>query len=86
MTTATGDPHYAWGCWCGIDHLGYVNSAPPPLRSTKRPFRCPVCNGVGTVSAGYYSRAGDVLSWTVGSTAPEECRSCKGTGIVWAPE
>jgi hypothetical protein len=48
-----------------------------------QPFRCPVCNGVGTLSAGYYNRTGDVLEWTSGDITPIECRACKGTGIVW---
>lgn len=41
---------------------------------------CPVCNGVGKVSAGFYNRGGDCQFWVGGTTNPEECRSCKGKG------
>ena len=41
---------------------------------------CPVCNGVGQVSAGFYSRAGDCLYWVSSGVNPEPCRSCGGTG------
>jgi len=40
---------------------------------------CPVCNGVGRVSAGFYNRSGDCLYW-VSSGGTEECRSCQGRG------
>lgn len=46
------------------------------------PFRCPVCNGSGCVPQGFY----DGMNGTIGTghTAPDTCRSCQGTGIVWA--
>ena len=43
---------------------------------------CPVCNGVGQVSNGFYSRAGDYPYWVSSGTGNEECRSCKGKGWV----
>lgn len=43
--------------------------------------RCPVCNGVGMVPAGFYSM-GDATT----GTAPEPCRSCNGTGYLVVPE
>ena len=43
--------------------------------------KCPVCNGVGTVSGGYFIRAGDYDRWT-GDSAFECCRTCKGTGLI----
>lgn len=55
--------------------------------TTKRlPHRCPVCNGNGTVDNGFYSRPGTCPTWASSSTAPEMCRSCGGTGIVWGIE
>ena len=43
---------------------------------------CPVCNGVGQVSAGFYSRGGDCLHWVSSGLSPELCRSCDGKGWV----
>ena len=43
--------------------------------------RCPICNGVGVVSGGYFGRAGDCGSWTSGGTT-ELCQLCNGTGII----
>lgn len=43
---------------------------------------CPVCNGVGKVSAGFYNRGGDCQFWVSGTTYPELCRSCNGRGWV----
>ena len=47
--------------------------------------KCPVCNGVGHVSGGYFNRAGDYDYW--GSTsATEVCWICGGKGIIVKPE
>lgn len=37
------------------------------------PSRCPVCEGRGTVPAGFY---------TAGATDAETCRTCGGSGMV----
>ena len=42
------------------------------------PHRCPVCDGRGLLSAGFYSQGA-----SSGTTAWEACRSCTN-GIVWA--
>lgn len=42
------------------------------------PYRCPVCEGRGTVPAGFYGRFGGVTT-----TSDESCHSCNGTGIIW---
>lgn len=53
------------------------NASKSPL-----PHRCPVCNGNGLVPNGFYMQtSGD---WSTSSITPETCRSCSGTGIVWA--
>ncbi len=43
--------------------------------------KCPVCNGVGQVSGGYFSRAGDCNTWMSSSTL-DQCQVCKGKGII----
>jgi|GEM_PF-2019095 hypothetical protein len=52
-----------------------------PSWPVAQPSRCPVCGGVGLVSAGFYE------GWPIGSisvdTPKEPCRSCDGEGIVW---
>lgn len=45
------------------------------------PQRCPVCYGKGIVAANFYLSPGP--QWSSTSTAPEKCRSCHGTGVVW---
>lgn len=46
-----------------------------------QPYRCPVCNGNGKVPNGFYNQTS--VYWSSTSTAPEICRSCNGSGIVW---
>ena len=43
---------------------------------------CPVCNGNGQVSNGFYSHPGDCPYWVSGGTGTEICRSCDGDGWV----
>lgn len=52
------------------------------ILNTKKPFTCLVCIGRGFVSGGFYSSTGN--SWVTTTTAPETCRSCNGTGVVWS--
>lgn len=42
---------------------------------------CPVCFGKGKVAPNFYAFPG-VQMWSSANTAPEECRSCGGRGIV----
>ena len=46
------------------------------------PHKCPVCNGRGTVSAGFYQPE-EQGRYTLSSLAPETCKSCKGKGVIW---
>ena len=43
---------------------------------------CPVCNGNGLVSAGFYSHPGDYSYWATASVELEKCRSCGGKGWI----
>ena len=48
--------------------------------------KCPVCQGNGQVSNGFYTTTstdeeGNLL-WTSASTASEVCRSCDGKGYI----
>lgn len=43
---------------------------------------CPVCNGAGQVSGGFFDRAGDCPTWATGDVTCEVCRSCNGKGWV----
>lgn len=45
----------------------------------RAPFRCPICNGRGSVPAGFYDDA-------VLLDAPEGCRACDGAGVLWGGE
>ena len=48
--------------------------------------KCPVCNGVGKVSGGFYNRGGDCEFWMAFATSPEQCRSCGGKGYLVVPD
>ena len=41
------------------------------------PFRCPICEGRGTVPHGFYDRTEGASS-----TEPEPGRKCEGTGTI----
>ena len=47
-----------------------------------QPFKCPVCNGYGTVSKPPWI-AGDINGWCAGNTQSYQCPACCGNGIVW---
>ena len=47
--------------------------------------KCPICNGVGLVSGGYFDRAGDCEMWATSNTNAETCRVCSGSGIIERP-
>ena len=43
--------------------------------------KCPICNGVGQVSGGYFGRAGD-YDRGIASDTIEVCKICRGWGII----
>jgi len=47
-----------------------------------QPYCCPVCAGKGLVPPHFYEAVG-VRETTAYGTAPEVCRSCQGTGVLW---
>lgn len=58
------------------------NCHPVRLTFKRKPYKCPVCSGKGLVPNGFYSCTGNTIIST--STTPEQCKSCKGTGVVWS--
>ena len=47
------------------------------------PHRCPICLGCGNVPGGFYfATVGHVENWS-SANAVEQCRQCKGTGVLW---
>lgn len=49
----------------------------PPQIISSQPYRCPVCEGRGTMPCNFYTRA-----TMAGDTAQVQCKSCNGTGII----
>jgi hypothetical protein len=47
------------------------------------PHKCPVCDGSGLVSRPPYV-AGDQREWSSSSCGPWPCKSCVGSGLLWA--
>lgn len=47
--------------------------------------KCPICDGTGNVSGGYFGRAGDSPYWVSDHTI-ESCQRCDGTGTIETPE
>lgn len=45
------------------------------------PFTCPVCGGNGLRPVGFYDQTSG--TWATTAINVEQCRSCKGTGVVW---
>ena len=43
--------------------------------------KCPVCNGAGIVSGGFFDHAGDMPTWVSDHTT-EMCRTCQGRGLI----
>jgi hypothetical protein len=66
-----------------------IETAPEYFEQTPqrlaKPIRCPVCNGRGTCSAGFYDGEphDDDHETVVFPAKREQCRSCKGGGILW---
>jgi len=50
----------------------------PKTTPSKIPHKCPVCAGRGHMPYNFYQDIKAIIT-----TDPVNCRSCKGTGIVW---
>lgn len=50
-----------------------------------RPYKCPVCEGRGTVPIGFYETFSQGTT-TATVTYDVTCKTCNGTGIVWDTE
>ena len=57
------------------------HSFPPAEGAEEVAQRCPVCGGNGLVPNGFYLQTGG--TWLSSSLAPETCRACNGTGVLW---
>lgn len=55
----------------------------PPTTPAGAPHTCPVCNGRGDVSQGFY----DISPYFESTTGiyPVTCRTCNGQGVLWEP-
>ena len=71
MHTPIGDWPSPWEY-----HPTFHYTTPP-----KAPHKCPVCEGKGSLPAGFYMQ---VPCGSLSSTLPEQCRSCSGQGIIWS--
>ena len=50
-----------------------------------RPYRCPVCGGVGMMPQSFYNPSPFGPPSTTGGEMRVPCRACGGRGIVWEP-
>ena len=70
---------------CGQCHS--TSACPPTINYSKQniPFKCPVCDGSGTVSRPPHI-PGDVGAWPSSGSdcALYDCHACSGMGIVWS--
>jgi len=85
----SGEP---WPYWNNWPYDAYGGWYPPqlvcrcigtPYETRVIPHTCPVCQGRGSVPMGFYNPNNQ---GTANSTAPDQCRSCAGTGVVWREE
>ena len=59
-------------------HGNYQYNPEPFEDKELKPYCCPVCNGRQTVSHSFYNNWG-----ATNSTAPEICKTCNGSGVIW---
>jgi predicted methyltransferase len=52
-------------------------------RKVQKPYLCPVCQGKGIVPRDFYDDPNKMGWMTLTFSAPPECKTCKGEGIVW---
>ena len=48
-----------------------------------KPYKCPICNGTGIVSGGFYLSTN---GYSTSSSTSEVCQQCQGSGIIWGVE
>ena len=48
-----------------------------------KPYKCPICDGKGIVSGGFYKSVNEYCSTT---NMTETCQQCGGGGIIWGNE
>jgi len=52
-----------------------------PQKTTRIPFKCPVCNGSGIVPPGFYI---STSGFSTTNYSSDTCRACNGMGIIWS--
>ena len=77
---------YCPGCQSTAGEMGCPDHNPTIQRTDlgmerKQPFKCPVCDGQGSVSRPSWI-AGDVTTW-IDSKTSHPCHACNEKGIVW---
>lgn len=66
---------------CAYGEVTIYPTAPPQTYTYNppaTPYKCPVCEGRGTVEEGFYGDDHPVLD-------PTKCRTCWGVGVIWQP-
>jgi DnaJ-class molecular chaperone len=58
-----------------------IEDKPKKEKKEKKPHKCPVCEGKGLLRCGFYDVTADAI---VAEELIEECKTCKGVGIVWS--
>lgn len=66
--------------WVNQDKAKIIDDQ-PDISKSLAPYRCPICGGNGLVSGAFYTS----LLGCVGTSAniTDQCRTCKGAGIIW---
>ncbi len=53
--------------------------SPGVMTGQEQPYCCPVCQGRGLVSLGWYLGGSGLTNGVI----TEPCRSCDGSGVIW---
>ena len=77
-------PTYHDKMWCrDCQQLNHYKPKQPTAEGAEEIAQCcPVCGGNGLVPCGFYNQTSG--HWGTTSITPETCRSCNGTGVVFA--
>ena len=79
-----GEPDIDYVMWLEDKIHCYKEQYLHPAEGAEKPYMCPVCCGNGLVPNGFYNTVSGLGSTT--SITPETCRSCNGTGVIFAAQ